>query len=219
MAAATGGALQGALSGAGTGAAIGSVVPGVGTAIGALGGAAVGGLASFLGRRRSQETPIQGQQRELVDELLASLRGEGQFSDLFKMDEETFQKSFVDPALSRFRTQTAPQIQQSFIAGGQQRGTGLEDTLARAGVDLDQLLSQQFAQQQQAAQQRQLLGIGGILGQEAGAIPEQSGREAIEQGIGGFLTSPEFKSGLSSILQSSRASGRRGFEQQEPALQ
>jgi hypothetical protein len=209
----------GALSGAGTGATIGSAFGPIGTGVGAAGGALIGGLSSFLSRKRGAETPIQGQQRELIDELLASLKGQGQFSGLFQMDEGTFQKSFVDPALSRFRTQTAPQIQQSFIAGGQQRGTGLEDTLSRAGVELDQLLNQQFAQQQQGAQERQLKGIGGILGAKPGALPTQPGGEAIQQGVGGFLASPQFQTGISDILNSIRRTpARKGFEQEETPL-
>lgn len=86
-----------------------SLIPSLISAGGALGSAA-------LGRRKREETPIQSQQRELIDDLLASIKGNGSFSNLFNVDEDTFQKSFIDPMKQKFESQIAPQIQQSDIA-------------------------------------------------------------------------------------------------------
>ena len=221
------GALSGALSGAGTGASVGSLFGPVGTGIGGLVGGIAGGIGGgMLGRRKeqtipSQETPIQGRQRELLDQLLGSLQGNGPFSNLFQADEGAFQRSIVDPAMQRFQSQIAPNIQQQFIAGGQQRGTGLEDTLARAGVDLNQMINQQYLPFQQAGLERKQRGLESVLGAGAGAMPEQTlpGQgfgEAAGQGLAGFLSGPGFGQAASTIgggIGDILSRGRRGFEQ------
>jgi hypothetical protein len=143
------------------------------------------------------------------------------------MDEEAFQKGVADPARSRFRMQTAPQIQQAFISSGQQRGTGLDDTLTRAGVDLDQLINQQMFQQQQLAQNRQVSALSSILGQgkgERGDIP--LGTAALE-GLSGALSSPGLKGDIGNLLAAIQSGGgqsesiedtikplRKGFERE-----
>jgi len=192
-------------SGAGTGATIGgvigSIVPGVGTAIGTAAGGLIGGAAAgIFGRKKSGETKIQKKQRELVDQLIGSLNGNGPYSNLFTANEADFQKSFVDPAKSRFKNQIAPQIQQSYIAGGQQRGTGVQDTLTRAGVDMDQLLNEHYLNYQQGAQNRASSAIGQILGQGPGAAPGQSMGSAALEGVGGYLSGPGFGKDLEGIL-------------------
>ena len=164
--------------------------------IGAAG--SIGG--GLLNRRRNQETPIQGGQRELIDQLLASLGGDGPYSDLFNMDEEAFQKSYVDPAKQRFQSQISPQIQQSYISSGQQRGTGLDDTLARAGVDMDQLLNQQYMGFQEKGKDRMSSIISKILGQGAGAAPAQSFGSAFGQSAGGYLSGGGFQDALKDLL-------------------
>ena len=166
------------------------------SALGSAGGSALGGLFS----NDPKETRTQGQQRKLVDELMASLFGQGEFSDLFNADENTFQKSFVDPAKARFQSQTAPQIQQSFISSGQQRGTGLDDTLTRAGVDMDQLLNEQFAQFQQSAQNRKFGAISSILGLGEGVQPGQSTGEKLSGGASGFFAGKAFPGSIDKIL-------------------
>ncbi len=173
------------------------------SAAGSIGG---GALAS----RGTKETPIQGQQRELIDQLLASLTGEGPFSQLFQTDEAAFQKSFVDPAKQIFKDQISPQIQQSFIAGGQQRGSGLDDTLTRAGVDLDQNLNQQFLQFQQGGQNRIAQILSQILGQGAGAAPQLTGGEAFGQSVGGFFSGKGGQQSIDRIFDEIRDS-RAGF--------
>jgi hypothetical protein len=157
----------------------------------ATGAASVaGGLLGGAGRP-NQETRMQGTQRKLVDELLASLSGNnGRFSDLFNADEATFQRSFVEPSMARFRNQIAPQIQQQFIQGGQQRGTALEDTLTRAGVDLNSLLDQQYANFQQNAQNNKSNAISGILGLGSGAPNQSTFGQDVMSSLGGYLSAP-----------------------------
>jgi len=208
--------LKGVGSGAATGTSFGPWGTAIGAGVGALGSLFGGGLS----RRKTQptETPMQAKQRELVDQLLSSLSGEGPYADLFKADDATFQRSYVDPAKARFRTQTAPMIQQAAIAGGQQRGSGLEDTLTRAGVDMDMLLNQQYGQMQEAAQQRQQSMIGNILGMGPGAPvrqPSQSFGSAAGEGLSTYLASPAFGGAMSQFGSSwadRQKQKRAGFE-------
>lgn len=168
-------------------------------------GALISGLASltggYLNRRKSTETGIQRGQRNTIDDLLASLQGGGKYSDLINFDEDAFNKSYVEPAKQRFKSQIVPQIQQSYIASGQQRGTGIEDTLTRAGVDLDQMLNQQYASMQQGSQNRKIDFIKSILGQSAGAAPEQSRGSALGESVGGYLSSESSKNLLDELLK------------------
>ena len=160
-------------------------------------GSAAGG---FLGR--SKESKFDKKKRELVDDLLASLKGGGSFNDLFKSDEAAFQKSYVDPAKQRFRDQISPQIQQQYIASGQQRGSGMEDTLARAGVDLDQLINQAYGQFQENAINRKQNTINQILG-SGGGTQNQSGGNAALQGLAGYAAGG-LGDDLSTYLRSSQ---------------
>jgi hypothetical protein len=175
-----------------------SILPFLGPIISG-GAAALGGL---FGKKENQETKTQKKQRELVDQLIGSLNGQGPYASLFNANPEDFERSFAGPARARFKNQTAPQIQQSYIAGGQQRSTGLEDTLARAGVDMEQLLNEHYQNYQQGAQNRSANAIGNILGQGAGAPNAQSGANAATQGLGGYLSGQGFGSDLEGILSS-----------------
>lgn len=158
-----------------------SFLPGLINAIGSIGG-------GIFSRGRGQETPIQGRQRQTIDDLLASLSGGGPYSDLFNPNEEMFQKGFVDPARQRFETQISPQIQQSYISQGQQRGTGIDDTLTRAGVDMNQQLNQIWAGMIDQANNRKFQGINSILGMNQGAQQDQPFGQAFQQAAGGYLS-------------------------------
>jgi hypothetical protein len=155
-------------------------------AVGSIGG----GLLSGGGNK---ETRIQRRQRKLIDKLLGSLDGEGPYSDLFNADEDAFQKSFVEPAQSMFRNQIAPQIQQQSIASGQQRGTGLDDQLLRAGVDLDSMLNQQYYQFNQDALNRKQGAMNSILGSGSGAPNTPSFGQNLGSAVGGYLGGDAFK--------------------------
>lgn len=172
---------------------------------------AAGSVGSGLLSKSPAETKTQKQKRKLVDDLIASLSGEGSFNDLFEMDDAAFQKSFIDPAKSRFETQIAPSIQQSFIASGQHRGTGLEDSLTRAGVDMDQLLNEQFMNFQQGAQNRKSNVLGSILGAGDGVPDPLSTGEKVREGAGAFLGSNQFGDSINDILGA--LSKREGFAQ------
>jgi len=163
-------------------------------------GASLGG--AYLASRGKKETKIQSQQRHLIDDLLNSLKGRGSYNDLFTASEEDFNRSFRDPAMARFRNQVTPQIQQGFIQSGQQRGTSLDDTLTRAGVDMDQLLNQHYMQYQQGAMDRRSGALNSILGQGAGAPRQMGAGEALGQGIGGYLSQPGAKDDISNIINS-----------------
>jgi len=205
------------LKGAGTGATMGSALG----PWGSLAGGLIGGAASGFLSSQPKETPIQSQQRELVDQLLQSVRGQGPYSNLFNVDEQAFQKSFVDPMKQQFSSQIAPQIQQSFIASGQQRGTGLEDQLTRAGVDMDQLLNQQYFQAQQAAQNRGFNALQNVLGAGPGVLEPLGKGQAALQGIGGYLSSDKFGGTIQNILNSfaNDKDQRQGFVPEKNDLQ
>lgn len=162
-----------------------AAIPAAISALGSIGG-------GFLASRGNRETKIQRKQRKLIDQLLASLQGNGPYSSLFNRDFDTFQKSYVDPAKHMFKSQIAPQIQQSYISGGQQRGTGLDDTLTRAGVDLDQMLNQAFMDYINTGDKMKLDVINNILGAGSGAPPQMSTGDAFAQGAAGFLSSDAF---------------------------
>jgi len=112
---------------------------------------------------------MQHQERKnrLIDELLASIEGNGKYSGLFKNSEADFQKSFVDPAKARFNNQIAPQIQQQSIYGGTDNSSQLDDQLLRAGVNMDQLLNQSYADYQNKGKDRIQNTLNSILGQSA----------------------------------------------------
>jgi hypothetical protein len=177
-------------------------------AVGAIGSIAGGYLSSRTG---NQETKMQKTQRKLIDELINSLGGEGKYAGLYATDENAFQKSFVDPSKARFNNQIAPQIQQNSIYGGQQRGTGLDDQLLRAGVDLDQLLNEQYMNFVQGAQNRQQSTIGSILSHGSGAPNEMSSGTSFMQGAGGYLSSPAF----ANLFKNSSTPQSKGFNSGE----
>lgn len=186
-------------------ATIALVTAGIGAA-GSIGG----GILSGRGNT-PKETKTQRTQRKLIDQLISSLGGEGPYADLYKTDESAFQKSFVDPAKSRFRNQIAPQIQQQYIAGGQQGGTGMEDQLLRAGVDLDSLLNEHYLNFQSQGKDRMQNTINSVLGSGAGAPQANTSGELGMGAAGGYLSSPEFAGSVDKIFNP-KPQKRTGFE-------
>jgi hypothetical protein len=187
-------------------------------AAGSIGG---GMLAN---RGAGKETKIQKKKRKLIDQVLLGLEtGQGPYANLFGSDEAAFQKSFVDPAKSMYKNQIAPQIQQSYIASGQHRGTGMEDQLLRAGVDLDQMLNQQYMNFQNSSKDRMSNMINSILGADSGPQPAMSTGDAAAQGGAGYLTSDAFGNTIKDLAKQSPtpqapvpanayAPPRKGFE-------
>lgn len=194
------------------------VTAGIGAA-GSIGG----GILSRPGAQK--ESKIEKQRRKLIDDLIRSLSGDGKYSDLYNVDEAAFQKSYVDPAKFRFSNQIAPQIQQQYIQSGQQRGTGLDDQLLRAGVDLDQLLNSAYMEYIQQGLNRKQNTISNIMGVGGGAQPGMSTGSAAQQAAGGYLTSDAFGDAINSIFGSNKgqqqsqinnpyvAPARKGYEQ------
>lgn len=172
-----------------------------------------GGLLSGSGVPK--ETKMQKTQRKLVDKLISSLDGNGPYSDLFAQDQNAFTKSFIEPAQALFRNKIAPQIQQQYIANGQQRGTGLDDTLTRAGVDLDALLNQHMYQFQQDALNRKQGTINSILGSGSGAQQQPSSGQNLMSSVAGFLGSDVFKDFTKDAFKTNpqpQSPPRKGYE-------
>lgn len=169
--------------------------------ISALISAAASVGSSVLSNQSPKETRIQKQQRKLIDQLISGLGGQGQFADLFQNDPEAFKKSFEQPAMAEFSNRTAPAIQQQFIQSGLQRGTGLQDQLSRAGVDMQALLNKEYMNFYQSGQNRKTNLLNSILGQGAGVGPGLSTGEAAAQGTAGFLASDSFANSLDKILE------------------
>lgn len=170
--------------------------------IGAAGSIASGYLA---GRNSGKETKMQRTKRKLVDELLGSLSGQGQYANLFQGDDATFQKSIVEPSLTRFRNQVAPQIQQQFIQSGQQRGTGLEDQLTRAGVDLNSMLDEKYIDYQEKGKDRMTNMLNNILGVGDGGTQRMGSGQALGQAGAGYLSSSGFQESLKNIFPNQSA--------------
>ena len=150
-------------------------------------------------------------QRDLIDQVLQGVRGEGEFANLFSSDQEGFQKSVADPLLEQFRTQTAPQIQQSFIQSGQQRGTPLESSLARAGLDVQGQINQLFQQFQNQGQNRQANAINSLIG-----IPQPqttSGLTTTGAAIKGFESSKALPDIVQGILEKLGLGGQQTQDQ------
>ena len=97
-----------------------------------------------------------------------------------------------------FEKQIAPQIQQSYIASGLQRGTGLDDTLTRAGVDLDATINSAYMDYMQSTLDRGMKGLGMGLDADVGGQKLSSG-DRWRQAIGGYMQSDAF-GGLPSAM-------------------
>lgn len=172
------------------------------TAAGSVGGGMLSG-----GSSPGNETRIQRKQRKLIDDLVLSLKGKGSYNDLFNMDEAAFQKSYVNPAKSMFNNQIAPQIQQNYIASGQQRNSGMEDQLLRAGVDLDQLLNQAYMQFQESGKNRKQSAMNSILGAGSGAANDPSTMQNLGQAASGYLSSDAFSNTISDFTKPRQQGG------------
>ena len=156
--------------------------------------------SSFAGKGKTQrETPTQKNQRKMIDELRAGMKGEGQYADYFNPSYEAFQKSYVDPAKKLWGEQIAPQVMQGLDSTGFGRSTSFDDALTRSGVDMDMMLNQQWAGMQDAAYNRQGNAINSILGANQGIGP-QSQQGPAEMGITSLLGNQDFMSQLMKIF-------------------
>lgn len=184
-------------------------------AIGALGSVAGGYLSGKSSKPK--ETKLQRTQRHLIDKLIKSLTGKGPFADLYDSNPETFEQSFLVPAQNMFRNKIAPQIQQQYVQYGQQRGTGLDDQLLRAGIDLDSMLNQQLYQFNQDVYNRKQNTLSSILGGGPGAAAPASRSDLLQGSIGGYLQGDAFKNTVSDLFKTNPQANpaqppRKGFE-------
>lgn len=137
-----------------------------------LGGDAFTDFLFGTNARNEEVSRLTGGQQDLLNFIIQQAMGGGQF------DEESFQKSFVDPALKQFESRTAPSIQQKFISAGAGQSSSLEDALTRAGADVQGGLDQKRAELLNQALNRQLQAAGLGLGTQAfdiEQIPEEEG--------------------------------------------
>lgn len=138
-------------------------------------------------------TLTQGQD-DFLNQLFAGLQGQGSLAGLFGVDQNAFQQNFVDPALNTFQNRIAPAIQQKFIASGGARGSNVQDTLTRAGADVQGQLSQTLAGLISQAQNRALQGGQLGLGTQAFQNLQDPGSTGLFQelfsGIGSGFAQP-----------------------------
>lgn len=148
--------LSGGLSGAGTGFALGGPV---GAGIGFLTGATTGFFKKKKPKKPKPMSTLDPQQQQLYNEYIASLRGEGPHSSLFKYDSDTananFDQNVGRPAYRNFQENIIPGITGQFRKGNIGNSSYTGEALSRAGRDvqenLDALRSDmQFQGQQQA---------------------------------------------------------------------
>jgi len=211
---------KGALDGAGKGAAFGSaIMPGWGTAIGGTIGGIAGGIGSMIGNK---PTKTQRNQQQLMDQLMASINGGGPYADLFNVNEDTFNKSFKEPMMNKFQNEVSPQIQQQYISSGQQRGTGMESALTRAGVNMDDMLNSHYQQMQESANSRKASALGSAMNFSGGVPNQSSWKESIGMGVAGAVAQPGFGDSIAGIFRGNQSGSadmsspksmvRKGFE-------
>lgn len=188
------------------------VLPAIAAALPAVISAGGSALSGWLAGQGNKETKLQRQRRKLLDDVIGGLKsGQGPYSDLFASSYEDFDKGFAEPARERFRNRGAPMIQQQYINSGLQRGTGLDDALARAGVDLEGEINSNFLNyQQQGLNRKQGLLQTAMSGTEAGT--QQSGWQAAGQGLAGYMGSEGFQNNLENIFAPKpKAQARTGY--------
>lgn len=176
--------------------------------------AVLGGLFSGKGTKQKTKTREREPfQRELIDQLLQGLQGQGPLANLFQTDQDAFQKSIADPLLQQFQSQTAPGIQQKFIQQGQQRGTPIESALARAGLDVQGQINQQFLPFQQDALNRQQNAVNQLLGLPAPQQTTQTQFTPLGGAIGGLTGSGDIQDFLRQLLgPGSGQQSQQGFQ-------
>ena len=156
--------------------------------------------SSFAGKGKTQrETPTQKQQRNLLDEMMQGLQGQGQYADYFASDYDAFQKSYVDPAKKLWGEQIAPQVMQGLDSTGFGRSTSFDDALTRSGVNMDMMLNQAYGGWQDKAKTRQGNAMNSILGANQGIGPQYQQGPA-EMGIAALGGNQDFIGQLMNVF-------------------
>lgn len=159
--------------GAASGAYAGSAFGPVGAAAGGLLGG-IGGLFSKKKKKKNLKrlSSFDPQQQELYNQRMASIRGEGPFSDAYKYDAEAANRNFdmntARPALRSFREDIIPQITGQYRRDNLMNSSYSGEALGRAGRDvqenLDALRSDMNYRGGQAAIDRRERAIDSSLG-------------------------------------------------------
>lgn len=114
-------------------------------------------------QQHSTETKEQKALNDMIDQYLKT--GEGPLKDVFpKFDQKGFEKGVAQPAISKFRDETLPQILEKY-SRNQSFGSGMLNAEMRGARDLQSDLNkQEYQEKSQADRDRsnavlQLLGI------------------------------------------------------------
>lgn len=131
------------------------------------------------------------QQEKLFGQFLQGLMGQGgSFGGMFgefnpEATADVFQRGVANPAMRNFRQRIIPEIMQSFADQG--ASSGLNNSLATAGRDLEENLSSQLAnfiyQSQMQQNQNRLQGLGLGFGTQQFQPYVQQGSEGLVPGV------------------------------------
>lgn len=151
-------------SGVVSGVATGSIFGPVGGVIGGI----AGGIAGLFGGKKKKKakkiSTLDPQQQALYDDYVASIRGEGPFSDMYNFDDkgynEVFDKTVGRPAYRNFEENIIPRITGQFRQNNLMNSSYAGESLSRAGRDVQENLDAQrsanvFNGQQQAKTSKQ----------------------------------------------------------------
>ena len=92
---------------------------------------------------------------QLGPDFIQSLGGFMQPMDEQQM-QDTFQQSYVDPAMQTFNQQVVPGIQERFVGGNAGSSSALNQALASSASDLSTNLGAQYGNFQQQQKQNQM---------------------------------------------------------------
>lgn len=155
------------LTGAISGGAVGSSIsPGIGTGLGAIAGGVAGLFGSGKKKKKKPKrvSTFDPQTKQLYDEYISSLRGEGPNASMFNFDPETANENFDQmvsrPAYRKFNENIVPSITGQFRQQNLQNSSYAADALGRAGRDVQENLDAQrynmiYKGQQDANDRRQ----------------------------------------------------------------
>ncbi len=130
---------------------------------GAVGGGAVGFVSSlFGGKKKKKKKPktistLDPMQQGVYKDYVASLRGEGPFSDLYNFDAEgannVFDQNIARPAYRGYQENVVPKITGQFRQNNLQNSSYAAESLSRAGRDVQESLDAKRAEMQFLGQQ------------------------------------------------------------------
>lgn len=179
--------LGGAAGGGITGASVGSAFGPIGAAAGGVVGA-VAGLFGSKKKKRKKIKTLDPQQEGVYNDYVASLRGQGPFSDLYNFDAQGYNNVFDQtvgrPAYRNFQENIIPGITGQYRQGNLMNSSYSGEALSRAGRDVQENLDAQrsaniFAGQQQANQNK-MSGIQNVLNMKTFDY-QQPGQSSIDQ--------------------------------------